>query len=129
MIENVVRKYLNKKITNKVVTEQDHIKIKVSYFKLLHIDIHDVTCVTSAERISTSQQWVKEYLGRDKNSHIYQHLQSNTQCKGVCNENCFAILDTAKTQYELSLKESLHIKSINPNLSKEKVHSTLTLSI
>ena len=56
MIENVIRKYLNKKITNKVVTEQDHIKIKVSYFKLLYIDVHDVTRVASAERISTSQQ-------------------------------------------------------------------------
>ena len=44
--------------------------------------------------------WVKEHLVRDKNSHIFQHLQSNVQCKIVCNENCFEILDTARTQYE-----------------------------
>ena len=51
---------------------------------------------------------VKEHLYKDLNSHIFQHLQNNQECKNSCNENCFSIIDTANTQYELSIKEALH---------------------
>ena len=70
---------------------------------------------------------VKEHLERDKNSHIYQHLQANLACKNACDENAFEIIDTARTQYELNIKEALSIKWINPNLNKQKFHSSITL--
>ena len=57
MIEKVIGKYLNKK-NNKVVTDQDRIKIKVGYFKLPYIGVYSGTfkeklnkLVRSVERI------------------------------------------------------------------------------
>ena len=38
---------------------------------------------------------VREHLIRDRNSHIYQHLQQSQACRGLANKNCFSILDCA----------------------------------
>ena len=38
---------------------------------------------------------IKEHLKTDKASHVYKHLNSNSECKEVCNVTCFSILDTA----------------------------------
>ena len=70
---------------------------------------------------------VKEHLGRDKNSHIFQHLQSNSACKNACDENAFLIIDNARTQFELNIKEALHIKWIKPDLNKQIMHTAITL--
>ena len=51
---------------------------------------------------------VREHVTRDKNSHIYKYLLSSSLCKQVSNENCFTILDTAKSSYQLKIKEVLH---------------------
>ena len=34
-----------------------------------------------------------EHLETDKSSNIYRHLLKNPQCKSICFENCFSILD------------------------------------
>ena len=70
---------------------------------------------------------VNEHLGSDKKSHIYLHLKTNLECKNACDDNAFKIIDNAKTKNELRIKEALHIKWINPNLNKQKVHTKITL--
>ena len=38
---------------------------------------------------------IDEDFGKDKKSHIYQHLMSSTDCSNACSRDCFSILDTA----------------------------------
>ena len=59
-----------------------------------------------------------EHLETDKSSNIYRHLLKNTQFKSICDENCFSILDSARTKYSRKLKEGMYIKWLKPSLSK-----------
>ena len=67
------------------------------------------------------------YLGSDKESNVYQHLEKQPLCKLVNDASSFTVLDTAHTQYKLGIKEALYIKWLKPNLNKQKVHSKITL--
>ena len=60
-----------------------------------------------------------EHLETDKSSNIYRHLLENPKCKSICDENCFSILDSARTKYTLKLKEGRHIKWLKPSLNKQ----------
>ena len=59
-----------------------------------------------------------EHLEIDKSSNIYRHLK-NPQCKSIYDENCFTILDSARTKYTLKLKEGMYIKWLKPSLNKQ----------
>jgi len=52
---------------------------------------------------------VREHLLSDRNSHIYKRLQGSESCKNLCSFNCFSILDSALTNFQLKIKEALHI--------------------
>ena len=52
---------------------------------------------------------IDEHFGKDKKSHIYQHLMSSTDCLNACSRGCFSILDSARTKHQLRIKESLFI--------------------
>ena len=52
---------------------------------------------------------IREYLETDKSSDTYQQLVKNPQCKSICDENCFSILDSARTKYTLILKDGIYI--------------------
>ena len=71
---------------------------------------------------------VREHLRSDKNSHIFQHIHGSETCRALCSENCFSILDTASTSFQLKIKEALHIGWENPSLNKQVNHVNLTLS-
>ena len=71
---------------------------------------------------------VREHLFSDKNSHIYKDLKSSSASKEVCNENCFAVLDSASTAYKLKIKESLHIMWEGQNFNKQLNHYTISLN-
>ena len=71
---------------------------------------------------------VCEHLTSDKNSHIFQHIHGSETCRALCSENCFSILDTASTSFQLKIKEALHIGWENPSLNKQVNHVNLTLS-
>ena len=62
---------------------------------------------------------IKEHLGNESSS-IIKHLNENQQCKTSHPEKQFTILDYASSQYELALKEGLHIKWTKPILNKQK---------
>ena len=51
----------------------------------------------------------KEHFN-DKQSHIHKHLKSNTVCDQSCDKLCFTIIDCANTEYELKIKEAIHIQ-------------------
>ena len=71
---------------------------------------------------------VPEHLTSDKNLHIFQHIYGSETCRALCLGNCFSILDTASTSFQLKIKEALHIGWENPSLNKQVNHVNLTLS-
>ena len=71
---------------------------------------------------------VREHLSRDRNSHIFQHLQQSQACRGLANKNYFSIVDCEPNKLQLMLKEAMHIKWENPTLNKQLKHADLTLS-
>jgi len=52
---------------------------------------------------------VRKHLSWDKSSRILKHLQSSERCHQSCSADCFEILDTATTKFQLELKEAMHI--------------------
>ena len=60
-----------------------------------------------------------EHLETDKSSNIYRHLLKNLQCKWICDENCFSILDSTRTKYTLKLKEDMYMKWLKSCLNKQ----------
>ena len=70
-----------------------------------------------------------EHLETDQTSPIYKHLQKNRNCKIANSFDSFSILDYAKTDYELALKEAMHIKWIKPKLNGQKKHEIIRLLI
>ena len=84
--------------------------------------------VGQAQRHLTTR--IDEHFGKDKKSHIYQHLMSSADCLNACSRDCFSILDTARTKYQLRIKESLFISWLKPTLNKQKSHQyIISLSI
>ena len=71
----------------------------------------------------------KQHLGTDSNSSILSHLKKSKECKEVCDIDTFRILDTAKTNYELAIKEGMYIKGHNPILNVQKKHIILKLLV
>ena len=55
---------------------------------------------------------INEHLQKDAKSNIFKHLQESHACNSVCNKDCFSIMDRATTEYQLKMKEAMHIKWI-----------------
>ena len=72
---------------------------------------------------------VREHLSSDKSSHIFKHLQSSERCRQSCSADCFEILDSAPTKFQLKLKEAMHINWEKPNLNQQVHHVNLTLTL
>ena len=71
---------------------------------------------------------VREHLLSHKSSHVYRHLQSSRACHDSCDTECFAILDSAASKFQIKIKEALHIKWENPPLNQQLRHVDLSLS-
>jgi len=72
---------------------------------------------------------ILEHLKTDKNSHVYKHLQNNLDCFNKSNSDCFSTLDTAKTKFQLKLKEGMYIGWGNPDLNRQVKYVLSTLSV
>ena len=72
---------------------------------------------------------VREHLSSDKSSHIFKHLQSSERCRQSCSADCFEILDSAPTKFQLKFKEAMHINWEKPNLNQQVHHVNLTLTL
>ena len=53
---------------------------------------------------------VREHLLSDKSSHIYSHLQPSRAGEDSCATECFTILNSATSKFQIKFKEALHIK-------------------
>ena len=62
---------------------------------------------------------IHKHLKTNENSNIYRHLLKNLQCKSICDENCFSILDLARAKYTFKLKEGMYMKWLKPSLNKQ----------
>ena len=51
---------------------------------------------------------VTEHLDKDKESHVYKHLRNNPQCMNVYDNTSFTILDQARTEIQLKIKEGMY---------------------
>ena len=66
-------------------------------------------------------------LSWNKSSHIFKHLQSSERCRQSFCTDCFEILDSAPTKFQLKLKEAMHIDWVKPSLNQQVQHVNLTL--
>ena len=71
---------------------------------------------------------VREHLLSDKSSHVYRHLQSSRACHDSCTVECFTILDSAVSKFQIKIKVAMHIKWENPTLNQQLKHLELSLS-
>ena len=69
---------------------------------------------------------IDEHFGKDKKSHINQHLMSSKDCLDKCSKDCFTVLDTGNTKHQLRIKESLYITWPKAILNKQKQYQYVT---
>ena len=62
---------------------------------------------------------IKEHLETDSKSQILKHLNTNKNCKELCNTECFEIIDSAISFYRLKLKEAMLITWEKSSLNKQ----------
>ena len=72
---------------------------------------------------------VREHLLSDRSSNVFKHLQGSEFCRASCTPDCFEILDSAATKYQVKLKESMFIEWEKPDLNQQVKHINLTLSL
>ena len=82
-----------------------------------------------SETIRQFSTRVRERLLSDRSSNVTKHLQSSEFCRASCTSDCFEILDSAATKYQVKLKESMFIKWEKPDLNQQVKHINLTLSL
>ena len=94
--------------------------------------VYQFTCASCGARYigETNRHFntrVNEHRFRDKNSHIFKHLSASKGFKDKCDISCFKIIDHASTYSQLKIKESFHIEQLQPELSKQVEHVSLSL--
>ena len=72
---------------------------------------------------------IEEHLKKDKNSAIYKHVHKSINCFDRCNKDCFSILDTASTKFQLKIKEGMYIGWEAPDLNKQVKYVQCTLTV
>ena len=126
------------KLTKKFCKEGTNIKIVFSIFKLASLFstkdkvpyglksyvIYKFLCAgCNASYVGETYRHIytrtHEHLETDLSSNIYRHLLKNPQCKSICDENCFSILDSVRTKYTLKLKEGMYIKWLKSSIYKQ----------
>ena len=55
---------------------------------------------------------IEEHIKKHNKYHIFKHLHCTATCLNSYNSLCFKIIDTAKSKFDLKIKESLHISSV-----------------
>ena len=68
---------------------------------------------------------VREHLSSDRSSHVFKHLQSSESCRISCSVDCFTVLDSATTKFQVKLKESMYIIWEKPDLNQQVKHASV----
>ena len=72
---------------------------------------------------------INEHLQKDAKSNIFKHQPESRVCNSVCNKDCFSVIDQATTEYQLKMKEAMHIKWIQPKLNKQALYPVISINI
>ena len=72
---------------------------------------------------------IKEHLKTDSKSHIFKNLDTNRNCKDLCDTECFEIIDSTTSSYRFKLKEAMHITWEKPSLNKQVKHVSISITI
>ena len=71
-------------------------------------------------RIGIEQEIEQEIsISANADNAKMKHLDANRNCKELCNNECFEIIDSATSSYRLKLKEAMHITWEKPSLNKQ----------
>ena len=87
------------------------------------------SAVCNFSYIGETQRHLSVQHFKDKNSHIFKHLNAAPECKEQCTSDCFTILDHARTKFQLRIKEGLYIKWESPELNKQLYHYSSNLTV
>ena len=110
------------------------IKSRIPEYLKSFVVYHFVCASCSASYVGETTRYfgtrVQEHLHKSSGaSNVFSHLQQNPECREKCDENCFKIIDCARTKFTLKVKEALHIQWLNPTLNKQKNHLTVTIIV
>ena len=72
---------------------------------------------------------IDEHFRTDQKSHIYKHIRKNMECFERVTPECFSILDTATTKFQLKLKEGMYIGWKKPNLNRQVKYVSCSLTV
>ena len=65
---------------------------------------------------------IKEHLETDPKSHVFKHLNTNKNCRELCDTECFEAIDPGTSSYRLKVKEAMHITWQKTTLNKKINH-------
>ena len=82
-------------------------------YKFLCAGCTACTVGETSRRLSTC---TREHLVSDRTSHIFICQHHSPQCRTLCSEECFNILDHASTTFQRKIKEAIHIQWEKPTL-------------
>ena len=68
----------------------------------INFPVQVVMLVTSVKQADTLRVW--EYLTSDRSLHVFKHLQSSESCRISCSADCFTVLDSVTTKFQVKLK-------------------------
>ena len=71
---------------------------------------------------------IDEHLTK-MSSHIFKHLEQSQNCKPLCDETCFEIIDTANSAFALKIKEAMHIGWEKPNLNVQQMTVQVSITV
>ena len=118
-IQNIVKTFC-KGIDVKVVLMPFKISNKFSYkdplpFHLQSFIVYKFICANCkvcyvGETTRHFITRINEHLQKDAKSNIFKHLRESRVCNSVCNKDCFSVIDQATTEYQLKMKEAMHVK-------------------
>ena len=84
---------------------------------------HDINIESQFDAIGETTRHfsthVTEHFERDKESHEYKYLWTNPNCMNACNPSYFSIMDQARMQFQLRIKEDIYIKLERPSLNNQ----------
>ena len=65
---------------------------------------------------------IEEHFKEDNKSHIFKHLDSTATCFDAYHSLCFKIIDKTNSEFDLRIKEALHINWRKSNLNAQQNH-------
>ena len=92
----------------------------------INFPVQVVMLVTSVKQADTSLRASEStYRRTDLRTSLktpFKHLQSSESCRISCSADCFTVLDSATTKFQVKLKESMYIKWKKPDLYQQVKH-------